>query len=71
MPKTAHDTHPQDKEIVYARYNQTLIGELRIRYGADFAKGCADHETLIDVLRKLPTLRSVIRDQEARRFEQI
>jgi hypothetical protein len=39
--------------------------------GPDFAEGCADHEILVDVLRKLPSLRKVIRDREARRFEQI
>jgi hypothetical protein len=38
---------------------------------ADFAKGCADNEKIADVLRKQPSLRRVIRDREARRFEQI
>jgi hypothetical protein len=40
-------------------------------YGADFAKGCADNEKIADVLRKMPSLRRVIREREARRFEQI
>jgi hypothetical protein len=47
------------------------IGELRKTYGADFAKGRADNEKIADVLRKMPSLRRVIREREARRFEQI
>jgi hypothetical protein len=50
---------------------ETTIGELRKTYGADFAKGCADNEKIADVLRKLRSLRMVIREREARRFEQI
>ena len=68
MPKAA--PHP-DTEISHKKYGETTIGELRRTYGADFAEGCADHEKLVDVLRKLPSLRKVIRDREARRFEQI
>ena len=51
--------------------HQALIGEMRRRYGADFAKGFADNERLIEVLRKLPSLRRVIRDHEAMRFDRI
>jgi hypothetical protein len=64
MPEAA--PHPGSK-----KYCQTTIGELRRAYGVDFAKGCADNEKMADVLRKLPSLRRVIRDREARRFEQI
>ena len=45
------------------KFCETTIGELRRTYGADFAKGCADHEKVADVLRKLPSLRRVIREQ--------
>jgi hypothetical protein len=48
--------------------HQVLIGELRLKYGADFAKEFADTETLVEALRKLPSLRGVIRDREARLF---
>jgi hypothetical protein len=54
-----------------ARWRETTIGELRKAYGADFAKRCADNEKIADVLRKLPSLRRVIREREARHFEQI
>jgi hypothetical protein len=30
------------------KYYETLIGDLRKTYGADFAKGCADNEELSD-----------------------
>jgi hypothetical protein len=48
-----------------------LIGALRQTYGPSFAKGCADNERLSDVLAKDASLRRVIRDQEAGKFEQI
>ena len=41
-----------------------LIGTLRKTYGAGFAKGFADNETLSDVLAKDASLRQVIRDHE-------
>jgi hypothetical protein len=66
MPKAAPHS---DTEISNKKYGETTIGELRKIYGADFAKGCADDEKLLDVLRKWPSLRGVIRDREAKRFE--
>jgi hypothetical protein len=48
-----------------------LIGALRQTYGPSFAKGCADNERLRDVLAKDASLRRVIRDHEAGKFEQI
>jgi hypothetical protein len=48
-----------------------LIGALRKTYGPSFAKGCADNERLSDVLAKDASLRRVIRDHEAGKFEQI
>jgi hypothetical protein len=57
-------------EVSNKKYGETTIGELRKIHGADFAKGSADKEKIIDVLRKLPSLRKVIREREARLFEQ-
>jgi len=68
MPETARH---RETEVSDKKYCETTIGELRKTYGADFAKGCADNEKMADVLRKQPSLRRVIRDREARRFEQI
>ena len=60
------DTEVSDKKVL-----RNHIGELRKTSGADFAKGRADNEKIADVLRKMPSLRRVIREREARRFEQI
>ena len=65
MPKAAPHS---ELEISHKKYGETTIGELRRTYGADFAKGCADNEKLLDVLRKRPSVRKVIREREARRF---
>lgn len=48
-----------------------LIGALRKTYGPNFAKGCADNERLSEVLAKDASLRRVIRDHQAGKFEQI
>jgi hypothetical protein len=48
-----------------------LVGALRKTYGPNFAKGCADNERLSEVLAKDASLRRVIRDHEAGKFEQI
>jgi hypothetical protein len=68
MPETARH---RDTENSNKKYCEITIGELRKTYGADFAKGCGDNEKITDVVRKMPSLRTVIRDREARRFEQI
>ena len=47
------------------------VGALRKTYGPNFAKGCADNERLSEVLAKDASLRRVIRDHEAGKFEQI
>lgn len=60
------------REPIYSRnktYLQTEIGDLRKRYGADFAQGCDDDEKIADVVRKLPSLRAVILHQERKQFE--
>ena len=67
MPTARH----RDTEISNKKDCETTIGEMRKTYGANFAKGCADNEKITDVLPKVPSLRRVIRDHEARRFEQI
>jgi hypothetical protein len=66
--ETAHDP---DSETGQNKYQQTTIGDLRKIYGADFAKGCEDDEKIADVLRKQPSLRSVIRYHEKKLFQQI
>jgi hypothetical protein len=66
MPKAA--PHP-DTEA--KKYRETTVGDLRKLCGADFAKGCADNEKITDVVRKHPSLRTVIRHRELKRFEQI
>jgi hypothetical protein len=48
-----------------------LVGALRKTYGPNFAKGCGDNERLSEVLAKDASLRRVIRDHEAGKFEQI
>ncbi len=68
MPETAPDS---DNENSDKKYLQTTIGDLRKLYGADFAKGCADNEKIVDVARKQPSLMRVIRHHERKRFEQI
>ncbi len=41
--------------------------------GRDFAYGCADNDTLGDVLQKLdePSLSKLVRDEESRNLERI
>jgi hypothetical protein len=68
MPKAA--PHP-DTEISDKKCSETTVGDLRKLYGPDFARGCEDHEKIADVLRKMPSLRMVIRHRELKRFEQI
>lgn len=69
MPMPETERHRETD--IGKKYFETTIGQLRKTYGADFAKGCADNEKLTDVLRKRPSLRNVIREYEAKRFEQI
>ena len=64
--------HRDKNGEISKKHGNTLIRTLRKTYGAQFAKGCADNETLRDVLHKLdePSLSSLIRDHEAGRLEQ-
>jgi hypothetical protein len=68
MPKAA--PHP-DTEASEKKYCETTVGDSRKLYGADFAKGCEDNEKIADVVRKMPSLRMVIRQRELKWFEQI
>jgi hypothetical protein len=55
------------------KHGNTLIRALRKAYGANFAQGLADNETLSDVLYKLdePSLTKLIHDHEQGRLKQI
>ena len=68
MPQTARNPNPETSD---KKYCETTVGELRRLYGADFARGCEDNEKIVDVLRKMPSLRILIRHRELKRFEQI
>ena len=49
------------------KHGDTLIGTLRTSYGSRFAKGCADSDTLSEVLTKLDeqSLFKLVRDHKA------
>ena len=64
----AVDARYRDKDGEIGRkHGNTLIRRLRISYGRGFAKGCADYETLSEVLGKLdePSLSKLVRDHKA------
>jgi hypothetical protein len=74
MPDSATLTRYRDRNgEISKKHGNTLIRTLRKTYGANFAKGCNDDETLSDVLHKLdePSLSSLIRDHETGRLEQV
>jgi hypothetical protein len=48
-----HRRHRDKNGEISKKHGNTLIGALRKRYGADFAKGCSDNQKLNDVLYKL------------------
>jgi hypothetical protein len=60
------DTATKNGEIS-RKHGNTLIRRLRISYGRGFAKGCADYDTLSEVLGKLdePSLSKLVRDHKA------
>jgi hypothetical protein len=68
MPRTTRNPDPQTTD---KRYLQTTIGDLRKLYGPDFAKGYADNEKIVDVIRKQPSLMTVILHYETRWFEKL
>ena len=55
------------------KHGNTLISTLRKHYGTDFAYGCADSDTLGDILQRLdePSLNKLLRDEEAGKLEEI
>ena len=70
----AVDTQHRGKTGEISReHGNALIGALRKTYGPDFAKGCADHENLSDIIATLDelSLSQLIRDHEAGKLEQI
>jgi hypothetical protein len=71
MPINAR--HRDKNGEISRKHGDTLIRTLRRTYGPTFAKGCADDDTLGDVLHKLdePSLSHLIRDHEAGDLEQI
>jgi hypothetical protein len=74
MPESATIQRHRDKNGQIGRkHGNTLIRTLRKTYGANFAKGCGDNETLSDVLHKLDesSLNKLIHDHEHGRLEQI
>jgi hypothetical protein len=63
----------QDEASIPKKYKNTLIGTLRKAYGADFAHGCSDRDTLGDVLQKLDAYScdKLVDDYEAGRLHEI
>ena len=67
MKQPGLDKRHRDKDgEISKKHGNTLIGTLREKYGAMFAKGCTDKERLGDVLHKLDehSLSELIRDHE-------
>jgi hypothetical protein len=56
-----------------ARHGTIQIGTLRSRYGPQFAKGCADAETISEALHKLdePTLTKLLAAHDGGELEKI
>ena len=74
MPEAAHIHRHRDKNGELGRkHGNTLIRTLRKTYGANFALGRGDNETLSDVLHKLdePSLSKLIHDHEHGRLEKV
>jgi hypothetical protein len=65
MADTAHVSRHRDKNgEIGKKHGNTLIRTLRKSYGANFAHGCRDDETLGEVLHRLdePSLSKLIKD---------
>ena len=69
---TMHRHRDKNGEIS-RKHGNTLVRTLRKTYGASFAKGCGDNETLSDVLHKLdePSLTKLIHDHEGGRLAEV
>jgi hypothetical protein len=66
MPKTERNHDPQTSD---KKYFETTIGDLRKLHGANFAKDCAENETIADVLQRRPSFTRLIRYHERKRNE--
>jgi hypothetical protein len=64
-------TERNGPETTGKKYFQTTIGDLRKLYGPGFAKGCKDNEKIADVLRKHPSLMTVIRHYQRKWIEKL
>jgi hypothetical protein len=64
--------HRDKSGEISRKHGNTLIRTLRKTYGQAFATGCADDETLNDVLHKLdePSLNHLVRDHHSGKLEQ-
>jgi hypothetical protein len=74
MTDTAHMSRHRDKNgEMSKKHGNTTIRTLRKSYGADFARGCRDDETLSEVLHRLdePSLSKLIEDHGRGRLAQI
>lgn len=68
MDQPGLDNRHRDRNgEISKKHGNTLIGTLRKIYGATFASGCSDLDTLSDVLHKLdePSLSKLVKDHEA------
>lgn len=69
----AFERHRDKNGQMSCKHGNTLISTLRKHYGTDFAYGCADSDTLGDILERLdePSLSKLVRDEEAGKLERI
>ncbi len=63
----AFERHRDKNDQMTGKHGNTLISTLRKHYGRDCAYGCADTDTLGDVLQKLdePSLSKLVHDEES------
>ena len=74
MPRTAlrqKTERNRDSQTGNKKYFESTIGNLRKRYGADFAKGFADSEKLADVIQKQPSLMTAVLQFEKKWLEKL
>lgn len=72
-PPGLDNRHRDKNGRIATKHGNTRISTLRKYYGANFARGCSDDDTLINVLHKLdePSLSHLIRDEEAGKLEKV
>lgn len=66
-----HRRHRDKNGEISRKHGNTYVGTLRPIYGAHFAEGCADTETLREVLQELdePSLTHLVYDHERGQLE--